>query len=111
MDEGAYHELLNNFPSLELFEDYKAMSKPGHKYTLSEKENRRVYNDFIRSNRVWGEFYHWIKSDEFVYGVMDVLREHHIDLGYKYIPPVRRLVKQIKEIGRRRACSRLRRLR
>ena len=107
MAEDVYDELLGNFPDVDLFEDYRAMGKPGHKYTLSEKENRRVYNDFIRSNPVWREFHSWIKSNDFVYGIMDTLREHQIDLGYRYTPAFKRLFKQLKEIRRGRLCARL----
>ena len=105
MSEGVYQEFLGNFPDVDLFEDYKAMGKPGDKYTLSEKENPRVYNDFVRSNPVWREFHRWIKSDDFVYGIMDTLREHQIDLGYRYAPAFKRLTRRLKDIRRGRLCA------
>ena len=111
MDEATYDELVESFPPLEIFEDYREMGKPGDKFTLSEKENRRVYEDFITSKPVWREFHRWIKSDDFVYGVMDTLREHHIDLGIRYIPPGRRLIRRLKEISSGQLCSRMPRLR
>ncbi len=111
MEESAYGDFVANFPPLDIFEDYREMGKPGDKFTLSEKENRRVYQDFVKSNPVWREFYRWIKSDDFVYGVMDVLRERHIDLGYHSISPGQRLIKRLKELRRGQLCSRLPRLR
>ena len=100
MDENIYREFLDNFPPLELFRDYKAVGKPGNKYTLSEKEDCTTYNDFIRSRTIWRDFHRWLKDDEFAYGIMDVLREHHIDLGFEYSPPFRRLAKRVRRIGR-----------
>jgi hypothetical protein len=105
--EERYKELLANFPPIDLFEDYAYMGKPGNKFVLSEKENPRVYSQFIRSNAVWREFHAWIKSDAFVYGVMDMLRDHHIDLGYKYVSPTRRLTRRLKDLSRGRLCGQL----
>lgn len=102
MDESTYQEFLNHFPPLEFFEDYKKIGRPGNKYTLSEKENPPVYNDFIRSDPLWREFHRWIKSDEFVYEIMNTLRQHDIDLGYRYVPHAQRLLNLIKGIARGR---------
>ena len=111
MPEGVYQDFLENFSEVDLFEDYKAMGKPGEKYTLSEKENPRVYNDFVRSNPVWREFHSWIKSDDFVYGIMDTLREHQIDLGYRCTPAIKRLSRRFKDIRRGRFSGGAHRLR
>ena len=111
MSDETYQSLLDNFPTIDLFEDYKAMGKPGEKYTLSEKENPRIYKEFVQSNPIWRKFYRWIKSDDFVYGIMDTLREHHIDLGYRYVPELKRLKKRFRDIARGRLCSRAPRLR
>jgi hypothetical protein len=112
MEPAVYKELVANFPPLEKFENYDAMGKPGKKYTLSEKENHRAYRAFIDSVPIWRDFYRWIKSDDFVFGIMDMLRSHDIDLGYDVISPRRRLWKMLKgyvggrstyELGRLRA--------
>ncbi len=111
VEESVYQQFLDSFPPTELFEDYKKMGKPGDKYTLSEKENPRTYKQFINSTPVWREFYDWIKSDAFTYGIMDVLRERHIDLGFRYLAPTKRFKRFIKEIRRGRLCPRYPRLR
>jgi len=111
MEQAAYQEFLDSFPPMELFEDYKKMGKPGDKYTLSEKENPRTYKQFIKSSPVWREFYDWIKSDAFPYSILDVLRERHIDLGFRYLSPAKRFARLIKEIRRGRLCPRYPKLR
>jgi hypothetical protein len=111
MDDGTYQECLKNYPPREIFEDYGEMGKPGNKLTLSEKENPKKYLDFINSNPLWKEFHGWIKSDDFVYKVLDTLREHYIDLGYYYAPPARRLFHRIKDHLSMRSTQRSERLR
>lgn len=94
MDESVYSQLLDSYPPQELF---AYLPKVGHKYSLSEKFNKRQYQDFVRTQPVWREFHRWIKSDAFVSGVMDTLRAHSIDLGYgKPISPTKRLIKMVK---------------
>jgi hypothetical protein len=99
MEEGIYQDLLESYPPLELF---KSMSKIGHKYSLSEKNNQRQYRSLIRSHPRWREFHRWIKSDEFIHGVMTALKEHHIDLGYKAssTSAMWQLVKRLQTVGR-----------
>ena len=87
MAENVYKEFLDNYPSLDIFKSIP--NKIGNKYSLSERFNSKEYKDFIRSSPLWLEFHRWIKSDEFVNGIMDMLREHHIDLGYG-LPPLPR---------------------
>lgn len=106
MEDGMYQQFVNNFPPIEIFESFEELGKKGRKYTLSEKENRKVYSDFIRSNPLWRDFYGWINSDEFPYGVMEMLRQHDIDLGYRYVPAARRLSRQVKNVFRSRPSPR-----
>ncbi len=97
MDETTYKELVDNYPSIEHF---KFMPKLGKKYTLSERFNKSVYEDVIRNNPVWREFHRWLKSDEFVEGVLQALREHNIDLGYDLsLSPIKRVAKLLKDIS------------
>ena len=56
----------------------------------------------MNSSQLWRDFYAWIKSREFPYGVMEMLRQHDIDLGYRYVPPARRLSRQFKNLVRGR---------
>jgi hypothetical protein len=96
MDAATYKELVDNYPPIEHF---KFMPKLGKKYTLSERFNKAVYEKVIRDNPVWREFHRWLKSDEFVMGVLQALREHHIDLGYDLsLSPLKRLAKLVKDI-------------
>ena len=97
MEDGVYRSFVENFPSLDHFASFKEMGKAGDKYLLSEKESPRAYESFLRSNPIWREFYTWIKSDEFVYGLLTALRERHIDLGYRRTGPVRRVTKRAKD--------------
>lgn len=101
MADSQYAEFLKNFPPVELFADYDYLGKPGVKLTLSENEDRKTYRDFVLSTPPWREFYTWVKSDAFVYGIMDTLRAHDLDLGYTYAPTWKRLAKAI----RRGSCS------
>jgi len=96
MDDSLYRQFVDHFPSLERFAFYSEMGKYGNKYTLSEKEQPKVFRQYVKNDPVWKEFYQWIKSNEFVYGVMDTLGDHHIDLGYKYRSPLKRFVKRTK---------------
>jgi hypothetical protein len=101
-DPGLYEQLVSNFPPLEIFESFEELGKKGRKYTLSEKENKKVYLDFVRSSPLWRDFHQWIKSKAFPYGVMEMLRQHDIDLGHRYVPPARRVSRQIKNLVRGR---------
>jgi len=98
MDDSAYNELVDNFPPPELF---VSLAKVGYKYTLSERFNRPVYEEFIRSRPIWREFHRWIKSDEFIQSVMSALRERYIDLGYDTVsrPFWKQLRKGLKELA------------
>jgi hypothetical protein len=48
MAPGLYEQLVGNFPPLEIFESFEELGKKGRKYTLSEKENKKVYLDFVQ---------------------------------------------------------------
>jgi hypothetical protein len=102
MDDGLYQQFVENFPPIDIFESFAELGKKGHKYTLSEKENRKAYSDFVQSNPLWRDFHGWINSNEFPYEVMDMLRQHDIDLGYRYVPTVKRLSRGLKNVFRRR---------
>lgn len=73
-----YQELTRSFPPVELF---KFHPEYGNKYSLSEKNHPGKYKDFIARNPIWRELHGYIKSDDFIYSVIDTLRERKIDLG------------------------------
>ncbi|MFC7052279.1 hypothetical protein ACFQI3_06205 [Hansschlegelia quercus] len=79
-DEKLYDELLSTFPKMELF---KFHSQHGAKYSLSERSNREQYEKFIASHAAWREVHAFIKSDDFIFTVLDALRDHDVDLGFK----------------------------
>ncbi|WP_366554945.1 hypothetical protein [Aquibaculum sediminis] len=103
MAADTYGRLVESYPPLELFQYF---SKVGHKYVLSEKFNAENYDRFIRENALWRDFHAWVKSDDFSYGVMHMLREHGIDLGYDApTPPAKRLMKRAKALAKRRTTQ------
>ena len=57
------------------------MSKPGHKYSLSEHFDVNKFYRFLRGNPLWNDFNQWIKSRDFVQGVLEVLTERSLALG------------------------------
>jgi hypothetical protein len=83
MEEDLYRQLVDQYPPTELF---KTLPKFGNKYSLSEKYHARQYRQFIRSNPLWRELHAWLKSDDFIYGVLKMLAERHIDLGFGFSP-------------------------
>lgn len=78
MDAGFYRQLVAEWPPTELFVFKENLGK---KYSLSEVNNGEGYLRFLRTNRVWGEFYRRLKSPEFVREVLQVLQSQNIDLG------------------------------
>lgn len=105
IEDSAYADFIENYPPQELF---AYLPKVGRKYSLSEKFNARQYQDLVRSRPVWREFHRWIKSDEFIVGVMDALEANHIELGYsKPAPRSKRVLKAVRNVARGRGVSRL----
>ena len=100
MTSETYRTFVQEYPPPDLFQSYRELGKPGNKYTLSERENPRAFRDFIRSKSLWREFNDWIESEEFIYGVFDLLRQHHIDLGYRSQSRMRRFRKAVKALSR-----------
>lgn len=78
--KSFYQEMARQFPAANLFEYKQSL---GHKYSLSEVNNADHYYGFVRSHRLWNDFYNWIKRDDFAYEILDRLAERHIDLGFK----------------------------
>ena len=96
IDDSTYDELVDAYPPLELFTE---LSKVGKKWTLSEKFNTKQYEDYTKNTPIWREFLAWVKSDEFVALTLKVLKERHIDLGYKANgSKPKQLVKNLREV-------------
>jgi hypothetical protein len=79
IDPAQYREFLDNYPPVERF---KYMAKLGHKYSLSEHFDQKAFHAFLKSNPVWHDFNRWIKSRDFIRGVLQALKDRSLDLGY-----------------------------
>ena len=104
MDPAMYDSLAKAYPPIELF---KHIPKVGHKFCLSQKFNPDKYKEFVHSEPIWRDFHAWIKSDDFVYGVLGALKERDVDLGFDgpvSIP--RRTLKRARNILRGRPWQR-----
>jgi hypothetical protein len=100
LDEAVYREMVDNYPAVELF---KYIPKIGKKYSLSERYNPEKYREFITSIAVWRDFHRWLKSDEFIYGTLEALKQRHLDLGFtRPNLSVRSAWKQTKDLVRGR---------
>ena len=91
LPDPVYRELVAHFPEARLF----GRNRINVKYVLSERVNRREYYRFLRASPPWMRFYRWIKSDQFIQGVLEELRSRHIDLGYKQRPALARAARRI----------------
>jgi hypothetical protein len=112
MGAADYEEMVRLFPPKDLF---VSLPKVGHKFVLSEKFNRKAYHDYIGAQPLWREFHRWVKSEDFIYEVMQALKARHVDLGYGERLPFRsRVLKLLKgkrirgkrQIGTHRLSSR-----
>ena len=79
VDEATYREMVDAFPPLERF---RALSKVGDKYTLSEKFHPKTFREVVEASPIWREFHRWIRSRDFVRGLFGALAERDIDLGF-----------------------------
>jgi hypothetical protein len=77
-DSDFYEQLLDNWPSQDLF---AFMPKLGKKFSLSEVNEPDRYHEFIERTPVWRELHREIKSPSFVRSMIRTLVQHHIDLG------------------------------
>lgn len=78
IDPEIYNKFVEEFPKKELFEFKKDLGK---KFSLSEINNRQVYFNFIKENKLWFSFFKYIKSEKFKYEIFNMLKENNIDLG------------------------------
>ena len=63
------------------------MPKVGNKYSLSEKNNPEKYKAWIATHSRWREFHDWVKSGDFIAGVLAALKQRGVDLGLSRAPP------------------------
>jgi hypothetical protein len=98
MAESDYRALVDSYPPKELFH---YLAKVGHKYSLSEKNNPKHYHAWIAEQPRWRELHRWIKSREFIAGVLEALKERGVDLGLEAaVPAGKRLRKLVMGLAR-----------
>ncbi len=102
MKPDLYREFLDNYPSVEHFSH---PDKLGHKYSLSERFNPKDFRRFVNGNALWRGFDAWIKSPDFVRGVLDALATHSLDLGYDPDMSVMKQVQKRLTHSGRLSCS------
>lgn len=95
MDEPTYARYVAAYPPLELFQ---FIPKVGNKYCLSEKFHSEKYRDWIAGHAEWRDFHAWIKDPDFIYSVMGLLKERHIDLGFERKAEGMRARKRLKNL-------------
>lgn len=95
MDEGTYGEFVQRFPDRDLLTSHASAGRQGDKFTLSEKLDPKGYRRFIASDPVWSEFHRWVKSDAFIYGMLDALARQHVDLGFRRMSRTRRTAERV----------------
>lgn len=91
-----FEALIDSFPPIEIFQ-FRA--KQGNKYTLSEATE--PYETFIKSSPPWRRLHAYIKSDDFIFSVLDLLRDRNIDLGLRREDQSRgrRLTRALKSVA------------
>jgi len=77
-ESGLYQEMRRLFPPLELM---KFLPKHGSKYSLSEKYNAAQYREYVAQHQLWRDFHKYVKSDDFIFSIIDALRAHKVDVG------------------------------
>ena len=72
-----YRSLVESYPDKDLF---KYMPNLGHKYSLSDINNPDKYYKFLSETPGWKAFYDYVKSENFIDNVLDMLTANNIDL-------------------------------
>lgn len=78
LSADLYRRLVDAYPPKELFEFKPEL---GNKYSLSEVNKPSNFHDYVAKTDAWREFHAFIKGRQFVPGMLDLLKQHHIDLG------------------------------
>jgi hypothetical protein len=99
MAEDVYLECLRAFPETDQFQ---YMDLIGHKYSLSEKNARKNYDQLIKSVPVWKSLHAWIKSRDFIESAFEALCNNRVDLGYERPTWSRRIQKRAQSMWRGR---------
>jgi hypothetical protein len=76
LEQSFYYQLVQSFPPPNLFEYKRDL---GHKYSLSQVNNSRLYHKFIGENEPWRKLHRWIKREQFPAEILEILRAHNIE--------------------------------
>lgn len=95
MDPSLYQDLVKHWPEQKLFQYKESL---GHKYSLSELNNAENYHAFINSSPVYKKLYDWVKSDDFIYGMVDHLASRNVDLGYRKVSTAAKMKSALRDI-------------
>jgi len=80
MPPETYQAMVEAFPPVELCRHRQR--KGTDKYYLNETQTKQKYLEFVNGHEVWREFHRYVKSEAFLRSVMDLLRDHNVDLGF-----------------------------
>lgn len=78
IEEAHYKKMVDSFPSVEVFGNF--FDSMSNKRALSEMYNHGAYHEFVRQTPVYLEFYHYIKSPEFIHDVLNCFERNYIQL-------------------------------
>lgn len=95
MDPKFYKDLVAQWPAQELFQYKESL---GDKYSLSEVNNPKNYHSFINSTPAYKKLHDWVKSDTFIYALVEYLATRNIDLGYRKIPTANKIKSALRDI-------------
>jgi len=78
IDSHLYQNLIKNWPNINLFKEKPGL---GNKYSLSERNNKHNYLDFINHNKYYLDLHKYIKSPLFVESTLEFLKFKNIDIA------------------------------
>lgn len=84
--ELNYSDLVNNFPSINLFQDLSNRNpNKFKKYSLSKRNNREEFLKFLKSNHIYKKLHQYICSEKFKKILVEdfLKKEINIDFGIK----------------------------
>ena len=99
LDSGAYADMVANFPDFTTMDE---RTRLGLKFDLSERRNRRLYDDFVGAHPVWRDLRAYVQKGSFIDDTLAMLRSHRLDLGIRNASFFDRLRLGLKNLMKRR---------
>jgi hypothetical protein len=98
LEPGLYREMVAAFPDQDRF---ATLAKVGDKLSLGEKFGTKEFHALVAAHPLWREFHGYVKSRDFIAGVLESLRARHVDLGFDLdSSPAKRLRKRLADAVR-----------